>query len=60
MIEIGREVEVETIGNNGRQTIKGKVISVEFHEGLSKNVYTIITPYGNRARLTFEEITRVL
>lgn len=35
-------------------------VSMEFHKGLRKILYTCVSPYGNTVRLTKDEIHRIL
>ncbi|MGG0308359.1 hypothetical protein ABEY43_06905 [Priestia megaterium] len=54
---MGRQIEYLT--HNGNKHT-GVIKNIEFHQGLKKPLFIIVTPFGNVARLSKEEIHKVI
>jgi len=52
---IGKQMEI--ICSDGTKRY-ATVTEIEFHEALQKNIYVGVTKYGNKVRMTREEIER--
>lgn len=53
---VGMNVEFEVITGDKNEVLKGEIKSLEFSDELNTIVFTVVTPYGNVARLTHREI----
>jgi hypothetical protein len=55
----GRMVEFVTEGDYGQRINRAKIVSATYHEGLQKTVFEVVTHFGNTARLTRSEISKI-